>query len=225
MWQIIGVYPGRCLVLRRTRVHRLIPAGPEAQPPARLKSSPSGVEMVSLPGGEFMMGSNNGNADEAPAHKIKISGFLIDKFEVTHEMFVQAQLPNPSHWQASQAARGTRPLARCQALLQRAIAPGGQTVCDKRRPRTSTATSANGYRLPTEAEWEYPPAPESMAPMILARPTSSGNSRGSLITRDKMNAIGGEKAEPVGYFRPIRKRIRMVRGRLQPDLLQGEFNR
>src|SRR5438046_3540479 len=59
----------------------------------------SGVEMVYLPGGEFMMGRDRGNADEAPAHKVKLSPFLMDKFEVTHDMFTKAQLPNPSHWQ------------------------------------------------------------------------------------------------------------------------------
>ena len=59
----------------------------------------SGIEMVALPGGEFLMGSDRGNADEAPPHKVRISAFLIDRFEVTHEMFAKAQLPNPSHWQ------------------------------------------------------------------------------------------------------------------------------
>src|SRR5581483_6943614 len=59
----------------------------------------SGVAMVSLPGGEFMMGSDSGNPDESPRHRVKVSPFLIDKFEVTHEMFKKAQLPNPSHWQ------------------------------------------------------------------------------------------------------------------------------
>ena len=59
----------------------------------------SGVEMLSLPGGEFVMGNDHGNPDEAPAHKVKISPFLIDKYEVTQEMFAKAQLPNPSHWQ------------------------------------------------------------------------------------------------------------------------------
>src|SRR2546422_11474181 len=49
----------------------------------------SGVEMISLPGGEFLMGSAKGNADEAPPHKVTISAFLIDKFEVTHEMFAK----------------------------------------------------------------------------------------------------------------------------------------
>ena len=39
--------------------------------------SKSGIEMVYLPPGEFMMGSNQGNPDEAPMHKVKLTGFLI----------------------------------------------------------------------------------------------------------------------------------------------------
>src|SRR5690349_7451873 len=54
----------------------------------------SGVEKVYLPGGEFMMGSDKGNPDEAPVHKVQISPFLMDKFEVTYEMFAKAQVPN-----------------------------------------------------------------------------------------------------------------------------------
>src|SRR6202035_5831451 len=59
----------------------------------------SGVEMVSLPGGQFTMGTSSGEADEGPAHAVTVTGFLIDKYPVTHEMFVKAQLPDPSHWQ------------------------------------------------------------------------------------------------------------------------------
>src|SRR3974390_452644 len=64
-----------------------------------LITTKSGVEMVSLPGGEFTMGNDGGNADEAPAHKVKLSPFLMDKSEATPEQFTKAQLPNPSHWQ------------------------------------------------------------------------------------------------------------------------------
>ena len=59
----------------------------------------SGVEMVYLPGGGYLMGTDKGNADEAPPHQVTVSPFFIDKFEVTHAMFTKVQLPNPSHWQ------------------------------------------------------------------------------------------------------------------------------
>src|SRR2546427_9845354 len=52
----------------------------------------SGIEMVYLPGGQFMMGSAQGNPDERPPHRVQVGGFLMDKFEVTHERFAQVQL-------------------------------------------------------------------------------------------------------------------------------------
>src|SRR5437868_15533426 len=66
-----------------------------AAPP--IFTTKSGVEMVQVPGGEFLMGSVKGNPDETPLHKVHLNGFLIDRFEVTHELFAKAQLPNPSH--------------------------------------------------------------------------------------------------------------------------------
>ena len=45
------------------------------------------------------MGAGDGNPDEAPPHKVTVTAFLMDKCEVTHEMFAKAQLPDPSHWQ------------------------------------------------------------------------------------------------------------------------------
>ena len=46
------------------------------------------MEMVLVPSGEFLMGDDNGNADEKPAHKVKISQpFYIGKYEVTVAQF------------------------------------------------------------------------------------------------------------------------------------------
>src|SRR4051794_34200851 len=42
----------------------------------------SGIEMISLPGGQFLMGNSSGNPDEAPPHKVTVSPFLMDKVEV-----------------------------------------------------------------------------------------------------------------------------------------------
>ena len=40
--------------------------------------------MVSIPGGEFMMGSAAGEKDETP-HKVAVSPFFMDACEVTQE--------------------------------------------------------------------------------------------------------------------------------------------
>ena len=45
----------------------------------------SGIEMISLPGGTFTMGSRAGEKDEQPTHDVTLSPFWMDKYEVTHE--------------------------------------------------------------------------------------------------------------------------------------------
>ena len=159
----------------------------------------SGVEMIYLPGGEFVMGSTKGNADETPAHKVRLTAFLMDKFEVTHEMFAKAQLPNPSHWQDNPRKpvervrwRDAKQYCNERSLLEKL------TPCyDEKTPDFDCNYSANGYRLPTEAEWEY---------------ASRAGSEGSYDfgTADKLRVFAwytdnaGEKTHVVGDKKPNR---------------------
>jgi formylglycine-generating enzyme required for sulfatase activity len=117
----------------------------------------SGARMIWLPGGQFMMGSDHGTPDEAPAHKVTLSAFLMDKFEVTHEMFTKAQLPDPSHWQDN----SQKPVERVRwrdakrYCDERSILEELKPCYNEKTPDWDCDYSANGYRLPTEAEWEY----------------------------------------------------------------------
>ena len=43
--------------------------------------------MVLVPEGEFIMGDDNGPADERPAHKVKLPAYYIDKYEVTNAQY------------------------------------------------------------------------------------------------------------------------------------------
>src|SRR5882724_1896633 len=143
-------------------------SGSANKPESQLNSKPgnggpmeivtkSDVEMVSLPGGEFLMGSERGNPDEAPVHKVRVSAFLIDKFEVTHQMFTKAQSPNPSHWQDNPK----KPVERVrwrdakQYCNERSLLEGLKPCYNEKTSDWDCDYSANGYRLPTEAEWEY----------------------------------------------------------------------
>jgi sulfatase modifying factor 1 len=47
--------------------------------------SPAG--MVYVPAGEFVMGSDAGNYDERPAHRVRLSAYFMDRTEVTIEEF------------------------------------------------------------------------------------------------------------------------------------------
>jgi len=103
------------------------------------------------------MGSAQGNPDEAPPHKVAITSFLMDKNPVTHEMFVKAQLPDPSHFQDSPKGPVERIRWRdAKGYCNERSRLEGLTLCyDEKTPEWTCNYSANGYRLPTEAEWEY----------------------------------------------------------------------
>jgi sulfatase modifying factor 1 len=48
---------------------------------------PPGRDMVWIPGGTFLMGSNDHYAEEAPVHSVTVESFWIDKYTVTNEQF------------------------------------------------------------------------------------------------------------------------------------------
>ena len=52
---------------------------PQGPPPAD--------DMVWIPGGEFLMGSDDHYPEEAPAHRVSVGGFWIDRFQVTNASF------------------------------------------------------------------------------------------------------------------------------------------
>jgi len=124
-----------------------------AEKPPLIKTK-SGIEMVAIPGGFFEMGSDKGGADERPMHKVWISPFLMDVYEVRQEQFRKYQLPDPSHFK-----NDNNPLEQINwtdaALYcnDRSLAEGFKPCYDEETWDCNFA--ANGYRLPTEAEWEY----------------------------------------------------------------------
>jgi formylglycine-generating enzyme required for sulfatase activity len=118
----------------------------------------SGVEMVPIPPGSFAMGSRQGGVDERPVHEVSVGAFLMDKYEVTqaeYERLGQAEaFPNPSHFQGANlpVEQVTWPQAArfCNARSRR---EGLQPCYNEDTGECNF--QATGYRLPTEAEWEY----------------------------------------------------------------------
>jgi formylglycine-generating enzyme required for sulfatase activity len=113
--------------------------------------------MVIVPAGQFLMGSDQGNPDEAPPHQVSVSAFLMDKYPVTNEMYRKAQLPNPSHWQDSPKQPVERVRWRDAKLYcnERSRLEGLKPCYNEKTPEWDCDYTVDGYRLPTEAEWEY----------------------------------------------------------------------
>jgi formylglycine-generating enzyme required for sulfatase activity len=130
-------------------------------PPAATAAGPlptvttrTGVEMVLVPAGEFVMGDDGGDDDERPAHKVRISAFYIDTSEVTQKAYRALMGGNPAKF-----AGPDRPVERASWLAatqycnMRSLREGLKPCYD---PKTQACDfAADGYRLPTEAEWEY----------------------------------------------------------------------
>ncbi len=114
----------------------------------------SGFEMVLINGGTFMMGNENGNEDESPPHEVTVSNFAMDKYEVTQKPYEEFMLADPSHFKAPdnpvEQVRWSDAADFCNV---RSEAEGLEPCYDINTYECDF--EASGYRLPTEAEWEY----------------------------------------------------------------------
>ena len=154
------------LVLLATTGSTMPGGGGETPPP------PIGlpVEMVYIQGGTFTMGDYSGYNDEKPEHLVTVSGFKMGKYEVTQKQYEQVMGKNPSYFQgdiweaAGGEVRGSWPVEKvswldavkfCNALSQKERKTPAYTINDESKLDVSWNKSADGYRLPTEAEWEY----------------------------------------------------------------------
>jgi formylglycine-generating enzyme required for sulfatase activity len=129
-------------------------ASSQVAPPANAAAASGGAEMALIPAGKFNMGSESGNADEQPKHEVLISSFLMDCAEVTQEQYDKFALGNPSHFKGSKLPVEQISWADAALYCNARSRAEGLTPCyDEQTAECNFA--ANGYRLPTEAEWEY----------------------------------------------------------------------
>ena len=104
-----------------------------------------GAPMILVPAGTFLMGSNDGQPSEAPAHQVRLSTYYIDQHEVTNRQF--RIFLRESHYHGQPAGKW---LTDEKSLAE----PEGSPVIHVNfRDADSFATWA-GKQLPTEAQWE-----------------------------------------------------------------------
>jgi formylglycine-generating enzyme required for sulfatase activity len=115
---------------------------------------------VYIPPGTFMMGSPGGApgafAEELPQHRVTLTlGFYMARFEVTEQWWceVMGGTPTTSRLPKSQVSWDLA-VRFCNALSDRDGLTPAYTIHDVDGDVTWNR-GADGYRLPTEAEWEY----------------------------------------------------------------------
>ena len=124
------------------------------------KKNSVGMEMVQIPAGSFMMGSpryEEERSNEEVQHRIEITHeFLMSSTEVTQAQYSLVVHSNPSFfkdpWNPVDQVSWFESIQFCNLLsTQEGLTPAyeinGEAVLWN--------ADANGYRLPTEAEWEY----------------------------------------------------------------------
>ena len=111
----------------------------------------SAAEMILIKGGTFTMG---GKSEDAKPHKVEVSSFMMDKFEVTQKDYSSITGENPSRFKGDDLPVERVRWSDCIRYCNLRSVKEGLTPCyDLATGKCDF--SANGYRLPTEAEWEY----------------------------------------------------------------------
>jgi formylglycine-generating enzyme required for sulfatase activity len=153
------------------------PAGvhPAAMPGVVVRNQ-LGMELVYMPAGSFMMGSEKGRSNEKPVHRVMIrEGFYMGRYEVTQAQWQSVMDNNPSYFKGENN-------------------PVEQVSWDDAVAFINKLNEMNDgykYRLPTEAEWEY-----------ACRAGTTGDYAGDLDEIAWYKDNSGKATHPVGQKQP-----------------------
>ena len=141
-------------------------------------------EMVVIKGGCFQMGSDSGGPDERPSHKVCLSSFKIGKYEVRQKFFQNIMKNNPSQFPGADLPTDS------------VSWEDARDYCKKQ-----------GYRLPTEAEWEFAARAETTSDYywgntVTGKEANFCDSKCDLNSRDANLTDGFKNTAPVGSFPP-----------------------
>ncbi|MGO9466259.1 MAG: formylglycine-generating enzyme family protein [Isosphaeraceae bacterium] len=119
------------------------------------------MKLMRIPSGSYLMGAlpeeADASKDERPQHRVRITRpFYLGVYEVTQHEYRQVMGHNPSKFQDSdqqpvEQVSWLDAVKFCNKLSERE----GRKPYYRIEGDVVSVTGGNGYRLPTEAEWEY----------------------------------------------------------------------
>ncbi|MHC6204374.1 formylglycine-generating enzyme family protein [Breznakiellaceae bacterium SP9] len=185
------------------------------------------ADLVRIQGGTFTMGSPANEADrwggESPQHKVTLSAFSMSKTEVTQKDYQALMGSNPSYFKGDKLP--VEQVSWYDAIVycnKKSMAEGlipAYSINESTNPvdwgsvptrnndtwnKVSWNRSANGYRLPTEAEWEYACRAGTVTPFSTGSNirTSQANYNGNFPYKRNAKGTYRQKTTPVGSFAP-----------------------
>ena len=113
------------------------------------------ISLVTIPAGSFQMGSSDLEEDEQPVHTVTLDGFDIAATEVTRGQYEEIMGEKPFHFDGATTLPAERiTWLKAVEFCNRLTIREGLVPCYDDSLQTCNF-AANGFRLPTEAEWEY----------------------------------------------------------------------
>jgi formylglycine-generating enzyme required for sulfatase activity len=163
-------------------------------PSERTVRTPSGIELVLIPAGSFMMGSDHSQedseeGDERPVHRVRIKySFYMGKYEVTQAQYHAVMGTNPSYSKGDDLP------------VERVGWPNALEFTRRLNARNDGYT----YRLPSEAEWEYACRAGTTTDFAfgLSLSSSQANFDGTEPFGGAPKGINRQDTTPVGSFAP-----------------------
>ena len=136
------------------------------------------LEMILIPAGKFVMGSpasEKGHRVNETQHEVTLTKpFYMGKYEVTQEQWDAVMINNRSFYRGPKLPVTSVSWENCQEFIKKL-----------------NAKTSGGYRLPTEAEWEY----------SCRAGTTTAYSYGDSITKNDSN-VEGLSTKVVGSYKP-----------------------
>jgi Tol biopolymer transport system component/formylglycine-generating enzyme required for sulfatase activity len=152
-WEIPEINSSECLIKISDSFDALVPYVTE-NTFTIVTLSP--LNMIFIPDGSFKMGiySNYGKAEEQPQHEVQLADFFISSTEITQNQYENIMGSNPSHFQNANNPVENVSWFDAAIFCNRLSESEGLESCYDEK-NWACDFSKNGYRLPTEAEWEY----------------------------------------------------------------------